>query len=383
MKKKSILFLPSNKNHVHLFHNIYLRLRLDYNIVIITQGSFKSEYAEKTLKEFNIPFKKFESYKEQNPNYILKNEKINLIIIGNDIDVIPQWFVNCSHLLKIPSILIQDGMLFNYAIKHNLLSKIPIMLKNSKKLIALTIKLKLKKNYKKISYGESNCTQIQVWGKNAKDYLESKKINPNKIVITGNPKFTTFFTKNSIPRKTHRIIYCPTSLIETGILSKSCTVNLIKTLCEVVSKIPEITLVIKPHPVENKLFYKKIIKKYKNNIELSSQSVECLLPDSDILITNLSTVSLDGIIYSKPVLFYFPDLKKIVGSKSFPMVLIKKKGALYAFDQNSLENQLKRILVNGFSITESTRKEILEEFYGKINSNPVENSVKEIKKLLN
>ena len=384
MRKKKILFLPSNKNHVRLFFPLYLKLKSEYDVLFITQGSFKSEGAEVELNNSNIPFKNFESFKDQNPEFIFKSEQIDLVIIGNDIDVIPQWFINCSYFLHIPSILIQDGMLFDYAIQKKPFSKIPIMLQNTTKLIKLSLKLKLQKKYKKISYGQSHCTQIHAWSKNSQLYLQKKSIDPQKIVITGNPTFSAdvlLYKSNS--HKIKRILYCPTSLIETGILNKDSVIHLLQILCEVVSEFKgAFELIIKPHPIEKKSFYKNIIRNFSPKIQLTTENLDKLLRSSDCVITNLSTVSISAVSYSKPVLLYLPDLMKIVKPDSFPCPLIDNHVALYANDKKSLTDNLNKILNKNFSITEYNRNKIIEEFFGPLDSLAATRSVEHIKKIL-
>lgn len=382
-KEKTILFLPSNKNHVYLFYPIWSILKNKYKTIFLTQGSFKTEGAEEALQHFKIPFTKFESYKKQDPNFILKSESIDLVILGNDIDVIPQWFVNCSQSLQIPTILIQDGMLFDYITKRKPMSKISVMLTNSKKLIKLALKLKIQKKYKKILYGQSNCTQIHVWSKNTKYYLIDKNIDPTKIIITGNPKFQILTKFEKTPHKTKQVLYCPTSLIETGILDQNTVAGIVKSICHVITQLKEVDLIIKPHPVEKKSFYEKIICQFTQKIRLTNEDINNLFKTANCVITNLSTVSLDAIAHSIPVLLYVPNLEQIVKTSFFPQILIDKKVVLYAHDVESLNTQLIRILKGDFSIQESHRKEILEEFYGAIDSNAAIRSVEQIDDILN
>ena len=110
-KKSTILFLPSNRNHVDIFYPIYNLLKKNFCIFPLTQGQFKNEGADDALKNLNIPFQIF------NPNLspidFLKNNNIDVVVVGNDSDVIPQWFVNCAKKLEIPTVLIQDGLMMN------------------------------------------------------------------------------------------------------------------------------------------------------------------------------------------------------------------------------------------------------------------------------
>ena len=153
-----------------------------------------------------------------------------MIVIGNDTDVIPQWFINSSHKLQIPSLLIQDGLLFDVKkLNNDFLHHISILInKRSKKLLKLALKLKLSHEFKKIKYGQGGCNQIHVWGKMAEDYLLKRNVPKSSIKISGNTKFQTkndVSSTNSKQTNEIMILYAPTDLIQTSILDQKTVLD--------------------------------------------------------------------------------------------------------------------------------------------------------------
>jgi len=378
MKTKTILFLPSNKNHVLLFKPIYEILKEKCRVVFLTQGSYKNEGADEKLSELNIQFKTLDDYKKKDPTFILTREDIKVVVIGNDIDIIPQWFVTTATTLGIPSILIQDGMLFDYKIKKSRINKITTTLSHSKKLLNLALKLKLSKKYKAITYGEGPCTEIHVWGKYAQSYLMNKNISKNRIIITGNPKQKNHNDRTIRQQKKHlTVLYCPTSLIETGILEKKEVTKIIKTLYATIDSFENMNLIVKPHPVENKQLYYTISKNF-SKIQISQNDIDELIDKSDIIITNLSTTIFDALIQNKSVIIFMPKLDGIVGKKSFPYPLIENKVVLYAENEITLKDCITKIIEKKFVLNQKILQDLIEDFYGPNDNKAAERSAKQI-----
>jgi len=153
--KESVLFLPSNRNHVLQFYPLYEILKKKYRVLFITQGSYKNEGAEEKLRELKVSFKKFENYDIQNPKFIIKTEGVKTVVIGNDVDIIPQWFVNTANKIGIFSVLIQDGLLFDIKKSNRSISSgiLKLFNKQSNKLLLLELMLIASGKYKRLNYG--------------------------------------------------------------------------------------------------------------------------------------------------------------------------------------------------------------------------------------
>lgn len=385
MKNKTILFLPSNGNQVKIFNPISNLLEKNYHILYVSQGSFKDEGAEHELQFRNINFKKFDEFTKQDPKFIIEQENVGLIVVGNDTDVIPQWFISSSHKLQIPSLLIQDGLLFDVKkLNNDFLHHISILInKRSKKLLKLALKLKLSHEFKKIKYGQGGCNQIHVWGKMAEEYLLKRNVPKSSIKISGNTKFQTkneVSSMNSKQTNEITILYAPTDLIQTSILDQKTVLDIVHDLCESVLAKEENHLVIKPHPIENTKFYNSFQKKYGPRIEIVNEEIGSLITKSDIVITNLSTVSMEALQKRKPVVIFLPKIEKIVNPNSFPLDLIEKGVFLYARDKQDLTEKIDNILSNGFEFS-SSKLQIISDYLG-VQENAVSNIVNSIEEIL-
>jgi hypothetical protein len=67
LSNKKILFIPSNRNHVDIFYDISNNFKKNYDVLYISQESYKNEDAEQKLVELNLNFKRFEDYKKKDP----------------------------------------------------------------------------------------------------------------------------------------------------------------------------------------------------------------------------------------------------------------------------------------------------------------------------
>lgn len=367
LKTKTILFLPSNKNHVLLFSSIYESLKDKSNVLFLTQGSFKDEGVEKTLKELNYEFVRLDDF-ALDPNLILTKNNVGVLVIGNDSDVIPQWFSNKANKMRISTVLIQDGLMFHVdTIKKDFKSKIFSIVNNpSKKLLFLRLKLGKSGEYKKISYGEGMCTQIHVWGKISKNYFLKKGLDEKMIKVIGNPKMDITQTHNlqkNSSNQTFTILYSPTALVEIGVINKTDKANQIRNLCDVTKSLDNVKLIIKPHPAENQKIY-DITKNFNSHIEFLYSDFTLILDRSDLLITDLSTTSIEALSAGKPVIIYLPNLERIIPHPMFPHDLISKKTVLYAFDRKTLLEEITKVMTKKYLFPKNDVDLVLEEYLG-------------------
>ena len=362
MNPKTVLFIPSNDNHVKIFHPIYEILKSKFHIVFLSQESYKNEGVEKTLLDLGIDFKKFEEYEKKDPDYILKKENVGIVVIGNDVDVIPQWFIHSANNLGLSSVLIQDGLLFDINTSKNIKNKLYLISKISR-LKLLALRLIFSRQYKRITDGEGGCTQIQVWGKLSESYMLNKGIDRDKIVITGSPLWNEIKQIKHTSHTQKIVLYAPTELIHTNILKQMELMELADAVCSVVLSHKNTKLIIKPHPRENPKFYEPLKKKYSSELEISYGHFYSLLEESDVLVTNLSTVTIESLAARKPVIIFFPKIETIVNSNTFPRDLIEKNIVLYANDKSLLHAHLLKTLNGEYSHNESLNF-VLEQYLG-------------------
>ncbi|MBS3926362.1 MAG: CDP-glycerol glycerophosphotransferase family protein [Nitrosarchaeum sp.] len=380
---KTILFLPSNGNHVKIFHPIIDAIKKNYDFLFLTQGTYKDEGAENELNRLKIPYKTVDAYPKLDPNMIFEQENIGLLIVGNDFDILPQWFINIAKKKRIPSILIQDGLLLDVIPLNNDVFHQIQFLKTikSKKLSKLSLKLKLSKQIRKISYGQAGCTQIHVWSDSDKKYLIKKKIPENSIYVIGNVKS---FNPKTISHQTQNensfILYASTDLIQTKILEKKRVIKTVDEICKTITLIPKMKLMIKPHPIEKKQFYDDFEKNYTPVVKVTYEDVSTLISKSIFLITNLSAVTFEALFQKKQVIIYLPELEKIVKCDSFPFDLIKQGIILYAKTPKELLEKIQLLRDNSFNFT-SSQIDVINNYLGQMD-NPVSKITQSINEIM-
>ncbi len=380
MNEKTILFIPSNENHCKIFQSIGIHLK-EYKQVFLTQGSYKNEGAEEALTKLGISFTRIDDYKKKDAEFILKKENTGIIVVGNDSDVIPQWFVNVGKKLGISSVLVQDGMMVDIKIlsKNVVKSYSDKMTQTNPKLKMLAFKLLLKKQYRKTNYGLGGCTQIHTWGKQSESYFISKGVDRKTIMITGNSKTYTPVS----PEKNEKVVlYTPTDFVHMNIVKSEFAKELAQNVCSAVTSIENLRLIIKPHPREDVNLYANLPAKFGLRVEISNEDVTKLLPISTLVISDLSTVGLEAIGLKKPVIVYLPNVELFTVKDNFPNDLIAKNAVLYASDKKSLFEQITKILEGRLTLNNETLG-IIENYLGPLDGKSSLRSAAYIENLLN
>jgi len=385
LHKKNVLFIPSNKNHVQLFYKIFQELPKDCSI-FLSQEPYKKEGSETELNNLRIKFKKLGNYSKKDPSFILDREKVGVIVVGNDTDIIPQWFINHSKKMNISSVLIQDGLMFESLHTQNSIQNLfHIFNKSNMRLLFLELSLLLKHQYKRIRDGESGCTQIQVWGKTSEKYFLSLGINKDKIVITGPlQKYDSEYTPQHLKDDERKILFTLSDLVDTKIMTRKGVIKLIDTVCSVTTTFEKMKLIIKPHPREKQGIYENHIKKFGSKVEISYQAFnELMITNSDLLITNLSTTAIEALVFKKPTIIFLPNIENIVNHDVFPRDLIKKNIIKYAKDKDTLSKQLTLIINDNLRIDYPETEKALRDYLGTFEEDNAKKSAQLILHLLN
>lgn len=382
MSGKTILFIPSNENHCKIFQSVSTHLK-EYKQIFLTQGSYKNEGAEDALKKLGVNFTRIDDYEQKDAEFILKKENVGIVVIGNDGDIIPQWFVNSGKKIGIPSVLIQDGMMINIrTLGRNLIKSTRDKLtQTSPKLKILAINLGRKKQYKKTIYGLGGCTQIHAWGKQSESYYVNKGVDSKSIIITGMPKI--YDSTIAISDNSEKIIlYAPTDFVRMNIAKPDFVKRLAYDVCSTVMSMKNVKLIIKPHPRENVNLYADLQIKFGSRVEISNEDVSTLIPMSGLVISDLSTVGLEAIWLKKPVVIHLPNVESFTGHDVFPNDVIVKNMALYSDDERSLSVQIRKITEKKWSLPDGDM-DIVEKYLGPMDGKASLRSANNILKLLN
>lgn len=382
MSEKSILFIPSNGNHVRLFYPIYKILKEKYRILFLTQGSYKNEGAEDVLLELGVIFKKIDEYNTKNPESILKKEQTGLVVVANDIDVIPQWFINTATKMNIPSVYLQDGLLFDYKTpSHSFIDSVFKKYGTSMKLRNLATRLLFSKKIKRlVTHGIAPSTIIHVWGKQAQDYLTSKGVDKKRILVTGYMQADKIkeMTNNGNLGKT--ILYAPSDLVFSGIVKPKELHAIIHLVCSSLVSL-DCKVIVKPHPSEDIEIFRTLEGKYPN-VEISGQNIYELLSKSGLVITDLSSFALEALAANRSLVIFFPEIERILESNSFILDLVRKNAAFLAKDTHELLKQARKILEKKSLQNQESVKKVVEEYLGKMDGMEAVRSVNSIMELM-
>lgn len=383
MNEKNILFIPSNGTHVKLFYPIYKILKEKFNILFLTQGSYKNEGAEDALLELGLEFKKIDEYSTKEPESILEKEHVGIVVVGNDMDVIPQWFINTATKMGIPSVYLQDGLLFDYNTPSQSFADSFFKKHGSSlKLKSLASRLLLSKKIKRLTiHGMAPSTMIHVWGRQAQNYLTSKGVDKERILITGSmqsSRIREIARDSSNLEKT--ILYAPSDLVFSGIVKPKELHALIHQVCSSLSPLG-CKILVKPHPREDIQIFRTLEGKYPN-VEVSGQNIYELLTHSGLVITDLSSFALEALAANRPLVIFFPGIEKIVEPNSFTLDLAEKNAAILAKDTHELLGHVKNILEKESLPNRESVEKVVEEYLGKMDGMEASRSANSIMALM-
>ena len=144
--------------------------------------------------------------------------------------------------------------------------------------------------------------------------LWQKQFDENKIIVVGMPKLNFYNPPNKRSNLDKRIVFAYASNFKRFGLKKDSIIEkqLDETL-QVLSKIGNIKVNLKIHPIKNHPYYLKILAKYDKRIfSVSNENLNNLAYKSDLLITNLdSSAVLDGLLGKIPTIELWRVLKEI------------------------------------------------------------------------
>lgn len=322
--KRNLIFICGSLQHIWLFEPVINKL-VDFNVFLLNVSFRENRFEMEDLaNKLNINYLELPNRNANTIKDIFNEINPQIIITPHDKTPIANLIIDIANSMLIPSLMIQDGIYnFNYKNNNSPISsskmayfiKIPIMILN-----LLTNKKRLKEKYDSIIfelrygnkgkssiYGTGSTTKIAVFGKSTKDFLVSLGTDPNKIVITGNPKFDAISKLNenkfSQSQKNKSVILLTQPFVEIGFWKKEQRKKFINTIIHSLHDLNDVNLIIKLHPFENKEDYEEIFEEIPKNIKIfKNSSVHDLINKSDLAITVSSTTGLESISLCKPLI---------------------------------------------------------------------------------
>jgi hypothetical protein len=222
---------------------------------------FSREFLHTVLVYYN-------SYKK-----ILKEENIKLVCSVGAGSIYAITLYAAAKSLNIPTMIQQHGICFGY-IEKNIL----------------------------------NNTKFAVFGENSKKELREWSIDPKNIIITGASLFDEIIPViNNKDKEENLITILTDGFYIYGLVDKEEYFATIKKWVMEIQKVPNLKIIIKPHPEEKEHLaeYRELIKNF-NNIELletkSKEELYRLISKSKLIVNFGSTVALESMILNKPVI---------------------------------------------------------------------------------
>jgi len=154
-----------------------------------------------------------------------------------------------------------------------------------------------------------------IWGNANFEYYTKHKIDKNRLIITGSPRYDKFFKIKHIQKNEKVVLITPEPMTEfSGLANTNLAIryeNVINKIIKTIKKIPDTKIIVKLHPGDDKHneILLKIFKKIDSSIPIFHiKKTSELLEECNILlnitceINDPSTVMLEGMIFEKPVI---------------------------------------------------------------------------------
>lgn len=196
-------------------------------------------------------------------------------------------------------------------------------------------------------FPKSSLSQKQfVWGNLTKQFALSQGYQDKNILLSGSPRHDKFFNSQQNISPSKNILFATTGAMY--ISADTCTTNsqlkydaFIKEIYDVVKRIPDKKLIVRPHPspiltsnVSN------LIKHIDSKIPImKNKNLFNLIQQSELVITfNNSTICLDALSMKKPVISLQTD------DWALDEDIVKMNGVLSIDNPSDCETYIKKIL---------------------------------------
>lgn len=236
------------------------------------------------------------------------------------------------------------------------------------------------------------CTKTAIWGQADFARYVSLGNSPDKLVITGSPKYDEIYTRSQSISK--EFIYTKLQLdnkkdfiiLATQPIVKFSAYNtddrneiLLRNVLSAVSGIADIQLVVKLHPFEDYTMYKRVLKETnsKDVVLVKDIDILSLINASVCLLTFSSTVALEAMILEKPVIIIN------LGKKKYGRLFAEKGAALEVYQPEDIRPAIDRILEDQElnKLLESGRKKTVSYYIDKLDGNSSQRVVDLVNKM--
>lgn len=365
------LFVVSTTTQAEMFKQITEELQYWDNVFINIDKWYRKDEVDRVLTHLNVSHRSVEKVNTSEIRNIIMKEDPDIIIFGNDNTLIDRLFIKCANSMGIPTLLVQDGFLDLDEIKKTVdfKDKLRYLINIPRRTIQL-FKKKDRSLYQKteimlsefffgkkggaVIYGHGECTKMAVFGNAIKDLFVSDGISPDRIVVTGNPKFDKLFrikNKNSkknvcekwnIPYDAEIILLLTSYFVEAKMWSVEQREDFVLAIANAAAKLGNSHLIIKIHPPnERENDYQQIVRGLKNvPLICKYESLPELLDACSLaIIAFSSTTALEAMALQKPVIIV--NLFNNVGPSIFEM-----SGSIFVTREKDIFPAIEKALYN-------------------------------------
>jgi hypothetical protein len=328
-----ILFVPTNSREVAQLALVQKELgeEADWEVSSIAIN----KKLELVLQQAGFSSKRRADYKTWNLLNIIKQEKPD-ILITDFVGPIPNALIYAANHAGIPCLQIDDGItpdhsaLEHVSLKQTSLRLIKGLIKHSRGLLCLLITLMATRNppqflgkvlqemrryviHPYTSYTEG--LNIAVLSQFEKEVYSSLGVPPEKIFITGQPRFDLIWEEKSSPKEQTLpklgiaqnqgvIVLATEPLVELHVWTKQQREQLVRAVANALEELPDKQLVIKLHPDESIETYGEILSTIGKDKAIVCRDVDIyeLLHACELLLVGDSTVGLEAMLFDKPVI---------------------------------------------------------------------------------
>ena len=328
------IFLIDNVPAVAMFMPIIDKLPKNWDVSIgnyYVWNKKGQEEIEQFLTKMSLKSIKIDHL--QNIEMLLLQEKPNIVVLSRDTtSAMEEDFVKYCRFMHIPTLLVPHGVWSPEERKNWTLGRTSSWIKHIYDLGLQGIRLikiggfsfrylissglfLLRRDLKPepVFDGHGGCSKIAVYGNAIKELLISEGVNPDSIIVTGNPKFDALYSvkangNNTNLRETlgisndEKVVVLLTDyLVEIGLWTERQRTQFIKVIVEAANNLPMCKLIIKIHPLsEREEDYLKIVKnESKQPIICRNVFLPELLNTCDLAITLMSTAGLEAMAMGK------------------------------------------------------------------------------------
>lgn len=278
--------------------------------------------------------------------------QISSIVVGTTEDVLSRTLVIVASMMGIPSICLQHGILMGEE-----------------------------------AFLPAFASVMAVYGFYEKKWYNTRGLSDDRIATIGHPRYDVIFTDSHPSRqsfiKTFKLDSNKlTLLIATG---PNIDFNKFRRLIDLIAADPRFQIIIKPHPWEigkgKYNSYLQLKAQYKSIEVITNRSINTydLLSNVDGVLTSLSTMALEGLLFNKPVFIYdflvsnrsydyFESFGEFIQSDPEPLF---NKVSNYYSDPKKIKyfNEIKnQFLDNSYKVKNSGRS-LSDLIYKLVNSN--------------